>query len=150
MDFDFFSIPLCNSNSETLAEIDHNLYFYQIPCLPIRVDNDETSVYTAEQIDNFGFPETWGVFNYYVTTTLEHERPLVMDWKYEQYIRGTSRPIHRYDRVKRFESTMFQLLGLRGHVDPEVVLELEKHGNIILIKVMKKILVKSGNLSGHF
>lgn len=102
-------------------------YFYEIPCLPIRQEGD-VSVYSTSQIDMFGFPDTWGVFNYYVITTLDHERPLKMDWNYQQYIRGSSRPIHRYDRVKRFESTLFQLLGLRGHVDIEVVKDLKNVG----------------------
>lgn len=59
---------------------------------------------------------------------MDYERPAKPDWKYEQYMRGSVRPIHRYDRVKRFESTLYQILGLRGNVDLQTVLDLRIHG----------------------
>lgn len=95
---------------------------------PIRVDPSGTHVYTAEQIDIYGFPYGWGVYDYYVINTLEYEQPLKTDYKYEQYLRGTLRPIHRYSRVKRFESTLLQLIGERGDVDLQVIIDIKLIG----------------------
>lgn len=50
------------------------------------------------------------------------------DWKYEQYMFGTIRPIHRYSRLKRFQSTLYQLLGLRGDVHPSIIKDISKKG----------------------
>lgn len=44
----------------------------------------------------------------------------------EQERRGALRPIHRYSRVERFISVVYQLLGERGDV-PETVLEVVRH-----------------------
>lgn len=95
---------------------------------PIRVDPGGTHVYTVTQIDTYGLPHLWNVFDYYVISTLDYERPLRTDWKYEQYLRASTRPIHRYSRVKRFESTLFQLLGERGHVDLQVIVDIKHLG----------------------
>lgn len=53
---------------------------------------------------------------------LDFERPLKTDWKFEQD-RERTRPVHRYDRVKRFEWILYQILGYRGSM-PEDVIEL--------------------------
>lgn len=94
---------------------------------PIRVEGS-THVYTTQQIDDYGFPQLWNVYDYYVTSDLDYERPMTTDWKYEQYLRGTLRPIHRYSRLKRFESTLYQLLGLRGDVDLQVIVDIKNFG----------------------
>lgn len=44
-----------------------------------------------------------------------------MDYDMEEERRWSVNRIHRYVRVKRFESVLYRLLGLRGEVDPEVV-----------------------------
>jgi hypothetical protein len=41
---------------------------------------------------------------------------------------GSTRPIHRYIRQKRFEYTLYQLLGYRGFVPRELVDLLEETG----------------------
>ena len=41
---------------------------------------------------------------------------------------GSVRPIHRYIRQKRFEYTLYQLLGYRGYVPRELVDLLEETG----------------------
>ena len=51
---------------------------------------------------------------------MDWERPLKADWKFEQD-REHVRPIHRYDRVKRFEWILYQILGYRGIVPDEVI-----------------------------
>lgn len=109
-------------------------FFNNIPCLPVRVEHD-VSYYTTEQIDLYGFPDTWGVYNYLVISSLNYEKPCMTDWKYEQYMFGTLRPIHRYSRLKRFQSTLYQLLGflflikgLRGDVSAKVVKDISKSG----------------------
>lgn len=95
---------------------------------PIRIDPGGVHVYTTEQIDLYGFPFEWGVYDYYVISSLEYEQPLATDWKFEQSRYGSVRPIHRYNRVKRFESTLFQLLGERGDVDLQVILDIKNIG----------------------
>jgi len=95
---------------------------------PVRIDPGGTHVYTTEQIDTYGFPYCWDVYDYYVITSLDYLKPLRTDWKFEQDRYGSTRPIHRYSRVKRFESTLFQLIGERGDVDLEVVLTIKQIG----------------------
>jgi len=62
-------------------------YFYDVPCLPVRVEYD-VSYYTTEQIDLYGFPDSWGVYNYLVISSMDYEKPPMTDWKYEQYMFG--------------------------------------------------------------
>jgi hypothetical protein len=95
---------------------------------PVRIDPGGTHVYSTEQVDMFGDPFLWGITDFYVITTLDYMKPMKTDWKYEQYLRGTLRPIHRYSRVKRFESTLFQLIGERGDVDLQVVIDIKRGG----------------------
>lgn len=78
---------------------------------PIRYEED-VAVFTTRDIDDYGYPEIYGFTKYIVVET--RELNLVTDYKMEhQY---DLRPIHRYSRVARFKSTLFQLLGERGFV----------------------------------
>lgn len=95
--------------------------------VPVRIEGT-THVYTTRQIDMYGFPYLWNVFDYYVTSDLDYERPMTTDWKFEQSRWGSVRPIHRYSRLKRFESTLYQLLGLRGDVNLQVVVDIRTIG----------------------
>lgn len=94
---------------------------------PVRIEGT-THVYTTTQIDDYGFPYLWNVFDYYVISDLDYERPMTTDWKFEQSRWGSVRPIHRYSRLKRFESTLYQLLGLRGDVNLQVVVDIREIG----------------------
>lgn len=94
---------------------------------PIRFDGDYP-VYTLRQVHMYGEPYLWGIEKYLVISTLDDERPPQTDWKFEQERRGSVRPIHRYIRKKRFEYTLFQLLGFRGTVEQEIVDHLLEYG----------------------
>lgn len=96
--------------------------------LPVRVDVGGTHVYTSAQIDTYGFPYLWGVYDYYVITDPNDYVIYKTDWKFEQSRRDNLRPIHRYSRVKRFESTLFQLIGERGDISKEVISDIKNIG----------------------
>ena len=83
------------------------------PVQPIRFDDDQVPVYTSQQIDLFGLPDHWGIVVYRVIELREDAAPFVMDFKMERD-RNRLRPIHRYSRVERFESILYQLIACRG------------------------------------
>jgi hypothetical protein len=89
---------------------------------------DGMPVYTLDQVHMYGEPWLWGIDAYLVTSTFENEKPPSADWKFEQERMGSVRPIHRYIRQKRFEYTLYQLLGYRGNVPRELVDLLEYKG----------------------
>lgn len=105
-------------------------FFSTPPTLPLRIESDGKHVYSSEQISIYGLPETWiWPNNYYeVISNLDFERPAAQDFKFEQERWGSTRPIHRYSRVKRFESTLYQLLGYRGNVDLVDLLYIKEVG----------------------
>ena len=120
---------------------------------PVRVDPGGVHVYTVTQIDQHGFPYNWGVYDYYVITTFDEMAPLGSDFPFEVSRRGSVRPIHRYSRVKRFESTLFQLIGERGQVDIQIVLDIKKIGYNsdpkYIWESIRRILKKRG-LQGYY
>ncbi len=87
---------------------------------PIRFD-DKVAIFDTDQIDLFGPPELYGYTNYQVIESSAH---MVADWSFEQG-RERARPIHRYNRVERFEFTLAQLLGLRGDIPYYVMAVME-------------------------
>ena len=93
--------------------------------IPIKY-SDGMPVYTIEQINLYGKP--LDVEAYLVTSTLDYEQPNRTDWKFEQERRGSTRPPHLYKRQIRLESTLFQLLGFRGTVEPEMIDHLLRVG----------------------
>lgn len=78
---------------------------------PIRMDK-EIAIFTTDQIDVFGNPEQYGYDKYQV---IESDRNMVPDFSFDKN-RDKPRPIHRYNRVERFEFILAQLLGLRGDI----------------------------------
>ncbi len=90
--------------------------------------SDGMPVYSINQIHMYGEPFLWGVSSYLVISTMDDERPPATDWKFEQERRGSTRPIHRYIRQKRFEYTLYQLLGYRGTVPVELAQHLLDEG----------------------
>lgn len=97
------------------------------PCQPIRY---ETGIpfYTSQQVDLYGEPYHWGIQEYEVVQLREDAHPFVTDYDMEQDRRGSLRPIHHYSRVERFESILYQLIGSRGRVPPEVVEHIRSVG----------------------
>jgi len=80
---------------------------------PIRVDG-ATSVFSIDQVMLHGEPCYYGSFggsiltslgyvDYIVLSSLDYERPLRTDYKFEQD-RERVRAVHRYDRVKVSEA----------------------------------------------
>lgn len=91
------------------------------PIQPIRIDGD-LPIYTSDQIALYGLPDLWGVHTYEVIESRETSHPMVTDYQMEQERRGALRPIHHYNRVERFESILYQLIGARGVV-PRLVMD---------------------------
>lgn len=97
-----------------------SFYRFPTPYRPIRID-DHIPIYTTAQIDMYGFPEHYGVTSYVVIQEHEDVAPMVMDYAMEQERRGALRPIHHYDRIERFTSTLYQLIGCRGKVPVDII-----------------------------
>lgn len=85
---------------------------------------DNIPVFTSQQIDIYGTPDLFGFEEYEVVELAEESSPMVTDWNFEKD-RERPRPIHRYDRVERFEFIMAQLLGIRGDVPMYVMAPME-------------------------
>lgn len=84
---------------------------------PFKYDPDGVPCFSTNQIDDYGFPEHWGFDLYRVIDS--RDKPMVSDFKMEhQY---DLRKIHRYDRVGRFKSILYNLVGERGTVPIEVI-----------------------------
>jgi hypothetical protein len=97
------------------------------PTQPFRFEGD-LPIYTTEQVDLYGYPEDWGVENYLVIEERETSHPMVTDYQMEVDRRGSLRPIHHYNRVERFQSILYQLLGSRGVVPRLVILTIQQEG----------------------
>ena len=79
-----------------------------------------TPVFTSEQLNDYGPPELYGYDNYEVIELEATAHPPVVDFQFMRD-RERPRPIHRYNRVERFEFILAQLLGRRGDVPPKVM-----------------------------
>jgi hypothetical protein len=90
-----------------------------IPYDFIRIE-DGVFVYRRADVDLFGMPDLWGVYDYIVVSTEDDVAPQVMDWQMIQDRRGSLRPPHRYNRVSRFRSLLNDFMGNRN-VPKEVV-----------------------------
>lgn len=91
------------------------------PIQPFRIDNG-VPIYSSDQLALYGIPDLWGIHEYEVVESRESSHPMVTDYQMEQDRRGALRPIHHYNRVERFESILYQLIGARGVV-PRLVLQ---------------------------
>ncbi len=94
------------------------------PCQPIRMDG-LVPVYSTRQVELFGNPDKWGVCCFQVIETRDD---VVYMSDYKSQITRVVKPIHRYSRVKRFETTLYQLLAVRGNVPLELILEIRLCG----------------------
>lgn len=97
------------------------------PVQPIRYDQG-LPIYTTEQVDLYGYPEDWGIDNYLVIEERETSHPMVTDYQMETERRGALRPIHHYNRVERFQSILYQLIGSRGVVPRLVITTIVQKG----------------------
>lgn len=106
-----------------IAQVKTNITF-----TPIRFEK-EVAVFNSEQILKFGPPELYGYDTYEVVELQETVSPFVSDWKMEQ-TREKLRPIHRYNRIERFEFVIAQLLGLRGDVPQDIIDLMQQEANL--------------------
>ena len=102
------------------ALFEEDLRRLQGPVQPIRMENG-IPFYTSQQVNLFGLPHHWGVQQYQIIELYDDGRPPVTDYEMEQERRGSLRPIHHYNRVERFESILYQLIGCRGIIPPSVI-----------------------------
>lgn len=110
--------------------------------IPIRIDPDGKAVFTTDQMEDYGYPEWWGFYSYYV---IDGQPIYVSDYKQEQEY--YSRPIHRYSRVERFQTILKHLLG-HGTV-PDKVVECVQSYNVLVTSStvwddVRKILKENG------
>lgn len=90
---------------------------------PIRMEGD-VAVFSTRDVDDYGFPEIYGYDKYII---IESRGNFVTDYKMEHEY--DLRPIHRYSRIARFKSTLFQLLGDRGAVEPQAYVMVQSYLN---------------------
>jgi hypothetical protein len=90
---------------------------------PHSFDDDLVPYYTSEQLALYGPPEHWPNPQpwYHIIELRETASPLVLDWDTEQLAKTIIRPIHRYNRVARFKTTLAQISGITGSVPRELI-----------------------------
>ncbi len=76
-------------------------------------------VFSSDDIEIYGQPDYYGYDDYYVVETDATARPLQSDYLYNSTI--TFRPIHRYNRIERFNFTLSYLVGYKGTVPQKVL-----------------------------
>lgn len=89
-------------------------YFIKLKMVPYEPRSWFNGIAQFDLLDvcNYGPPEDYGYFgNYNVLDNFEVSRPFVLDYGMECDRYMSLRPIHHYDEVKRFESTIRQLVG---------------------------------------
>lgn len=85
---------------------------------------DGVPVFSSDSIEIYGQPDYYGFTDYYVIESDATAKPLVADYDYHCTV--TFRPIHRYDRMERFNFTLCYLIGYKGTV-PQKVLDACGH-----------------------
>lgn len=85
--------------------------------IPIRYEG-ETAIFTNHQVDDYGLPDEWG-FEDYLVIEDRSTMNFATDFKLEQSY--YKRPVHRYSRLERFETTLQQLMGEKGKVPDHVM-----------------------------
>ena len=94
---------------------------------PIRFENN-IAIFNSNQVEKYGSPDLYGYTQFHIIETNETASPFVTDWEMEQ-TRWKARPIHRYNRVERFEFVLAQLLGLRGDIPFHVMGVVEQYAD---------------------
>ena len=82
---------------------------------PIRFEND-IAVFSSDQIDLYGPPDLFGFERFMVIES--REAVLVTDYKMEHSYDLI--PIHRYNRLSRFKSTLLKIIGEKTKI-PDLV-----------------------------
>lgn len=119
----FTKMDLDELFKEDFERLQRNLY----PVPPLRYEQG-VPFFTSQQVDLYGYPHLYGVDQYQVIELKEDAAPFVTDYDMEQERRGSLRPVHHYNRVERFESILYQLLGCRGVVPLTVIEHIQNVG----------------------
>lgn len=90
------------------------------PYKPLRYEYD-VPVYSCQDIDDYGVPDIYGVWDYLAVSSREYESPLTLEWKDEVQFFAETKKIHHYCRLQRFKGVLFRLLGQRGYIPQEVL-----------------------------
>lgn len=89
------------------------------PVQPLYIE-DWTPYYSRDDLDLYGYPENWGVNDYGV---VDGQPIMELQWGNVTY-----KKIHRYDRIERFKTTMYHLLGINGRVKWQIIKTIRKIG----------------------
>lgn len=81
--------------------------------------HENVPYFCSEQVNIYGPPDYYGYERFQVIESREDAHPLVNDYQTET--ETFTRPIHRYNRLERFTSTLKQLLGLKGNVPINII-----------------------------
>lgn len=92
-----------------------------IPYEPIRVSNNIPE-YSSTDIELYGVPDHYGIYDYLVIDS--YEKLFVLEYQDEIDFARDAVHIHRYDRIERFTTTLFQLLGMSRVVIPNEVIQV--------------------------
>ena len=93
---------------------------------PIRIDPDNVPVYSSRDVDDYGFPEHYGIEIYRI---IECRDPILVH-DYYQRQQSNLRNIHRYSRLERFRKTLLSIIGERGRVPDYVIAMVRNFLNI--------------------
>lgn len=86
---------------------------------PLYIDSQGRGIFTTDQIDIYGLPELNGWSEKYFVI---ESRELVFKptFEQEQNLLQDQKPVHRYCRVSRFKTCLFQLTGHIGFVGKSI------------------------------
>tara|TARA_R110002126_G_scaffold78877_1_gene196178 strand:- start:112 stop:753 length:642 start_codon:yes stop_codon:yes gene_type:complete len=110
-----------------------------VPYDPIRVEFG-IPTYSSSDIEMFGLPDHYGVWQYMVVETRETSWPLVHEWTPPENVKK-----HKYDRIERFETIVRYLCG-GGKIPLEVYEWFEEnmfdHNPTTMFATCQKLLRK--------
>jgi len=95
-----------------------------IPYKPIRVTKNVPE-YSSSDIEIYGLPDHYGVQDYLIIES--YEKQMVLEYQDEIDLARDGVYIHRYDRIERFTTILFQLLGLSRVSIPDDVIRVIKN-----------------------
>lgn len=77
---------------------------------PSYFDCNNVAVFTTEQLDIYGLPEENGFYDPYIV--IDNAPVYQKSFSESNHTMPLNKPIHRYDRVERFQTCLKQLLGI--------------------------------------
>ena len=92
-----------------------------LPYSPIHICNGIPE-YSSIDVDLYGMPEHYGVYDYLLLDS--YEKNMVLEYQDEIDLARDGVYIHRYDRVERFTTILFQLIGISRVIIPDEVISV--------------------------